>query len=158
MTLRTPLGAGCYRLPAEPPVAAVPSRFVTATRAGWDAGAHSEAQLDGDLRLTFTVNDSIAVVCGFTPADTAPSADPGRITHGFYVTRVQGVLSLFVYESGASVFGPRAVSVGDTLDVLRLGQAVIYRRNGFSIYTSRTKSTGVIKVGASLYGPEDSIG
>lgn len=154
----TPVGAGCYRYPAIPASPATPSVWTDDTSTGWDAGAHSVDQLDGNLRLSFAVNESIGVVCGFTWASTAPSADPARVTHGFYVTRVQGVMSLLVYESGAAVFGPRTVGVGDVLDVIRLAGTVLYRHQGVVIYTSRVASTGTLKVAASLYGPEDMIG
>lgn len=153
-----PVGAGCYRYPAVSPSPAVPSRWVDETPAGWDAGAHSADQLNGDLRLTFDVNGSIGVVCGFTPASTAPSVEPDRVTHGFYVTRVQGILSLLVYESGAAVFGPRLVQPGDLLDVIRRGSTIFYRHQGVVVYTSRVASSGTIKVAASLYGPEDTVG
>lgn len=81
-----------------------------------------------------------------------------RVTHGFYLTRVRGVLSLHVWESGAVAFGPTPVAIGAVLDVIRFGSRVSYRVNGATIYVSRTPSTGTIKVAASLYGPEDTVG
>lgn len=153
-----PVGAGCYRYPAVPPTPASPAYFADDTTEGWDAGAHSETQLDGDVRLTFDVNESIAVVCGLTPAGTAPGVAPERATHGFYVTRVRGVLSLHVWESGRIMLGPAPVGVGAVLDVIRRGTSVVYRVNGSVVYTSRVPSSGTVKVAASLYGPEDTVG
>lgn len=153
-----PVGAGCYRYPAVPPTPPSPAYFIDETTTGWDSGAHSETQVAGDARLTFDVTDSIAVVCGFTPSTTAPSVEPERVTHGFYLTRVRGVLSLHVWESGAVVFGPTPIAIGAVLDVIRFGSRVSYRVNGATVYTSITPNTGAIKVAASLYGPEDTVG
>lgn len=158
MTGIVPVGAGCNQFPAVDAVPFRPAYFTDDATTGWDGGAHSELQLSGDARLAFTANDSVAVVCGFTGASTAPSVDPERVVHGFYVTRIAGVLTARVWESGRLVAGPWTVAAGDLLEVLRSGANVIYRRAGAVVYRSRTPSTGTIKVAASLYGPEDFVG
>lgn len=158
MTGVVPVGAGCNQFPATPAVPFRPAYFTDGATTGWDGGAHSNLQLSGDVRLAFTANESVAVVCGLTAAATAASVAPERVAHGFYVTRIAGVLTARVWESGRIVAGPWNVEPGDLLEVLRAGSRVIYRRAGAVVYRSRTPSTGTVKVAASLYGPEDFVG
>lgn len=152
------VGAGCNQFPATPAIPFRPGYLTNEATTGWDSGAHSSAQLSGDVRLAFTVNESVAVVCGLTAVTTAASVAPERVAHGFYVTRVAGVLTARVWEAGRIVAGPWTVAVGDLLEVLRSGTRVIYRRAGAVLYRSREPSTGTVKVAASLYGPEDFVG
>lgn len=153
-----PVGAGCYSFPQQAGTAPIPARYDETTADAWDAGAHSVTQLDGDVRLAFSVNESWGVACGLTPASTAPSIDVARITHGFLVARSSGRLAVRVIESGAVVAGPFLLAFDDTLEVLRQAGAVIYRHAGATLYRSTMLSSGPVKVAASLYGKEDSIG
>lgn len=158
MTGVVPVGAGCNQFPAVDAIPFRPAYFTDEATTGWDGGAHSNVQLSGDVRLAFTVNESVAVVCGLTPAATAASVAPERVAHGFYVTRIAGVLTARAWEGGRIVAGPWTVAVGDLLEVLRSGSRVIYRRAGAVLYRSREPSSGTVKVAASLYGPEDFVG
>ena len=153
-----PVGAGCYSFPEQVGTDPVPARYDETTADAWDAGAHSVTQLDGDVRLAFSINESWGVACGLTPASTPPSIDVARITHGFLVARSSGRLAVRVIEAGVVVAGPFLVSFGDTVEVLRQAGAVAYRHAGTVLYRSAAPSAGPVKVAASLYGKEDSVG
>ena len=153
-----PVGAGCFSFPAQSGTDPIPARYDETTADAWDSGAHSVTQLDGDVRLAFSINESWGAACGLTPASTPPSIDVARITHGFLVARASGRLAVRVIESGVQVAGPFLVSFGDTVEVLRQAGAVVYRHAGATLYRSTVPSAGPVKVAASLYGKEDSIG
>jgi hypothetical protein len=153
-----PVGAGCYSFPEQVGTDPIPARYDETTADAWDAGAHSVTQLDGDVRLAFSINESWGVACGLTAASTPPSIDVDRITHGLLMARSQGRLAVRVIESGVQRAGPFLVSFDDVVEVVRQSGQVSYRHAGALLYRSTVPSAGPVKVAASLYGKEDSVG
>jgi len=154
----TPTGAGCFRFPAVSGSLPVQARRVDTTANAWDSGAHSVRVIAGDACLAFTVNAVSGVVCGFTPSNTPPSADPARVRHGWLVAYINGVATARVIEDGLVRTGVFAAAVGTTLEVRRVGGTVTYWQGAQLRHTSSTASVGPIKVATSLYGTEDAIG
>lgn len=155
----TDLGGGCYAFPPRPEVPGTPASTRVQADQAWDSGAHSEVAHPADCRLTFTASDAIGAACGLTPAGTQPRSDVERITHGFILSRNNGVPSARVIESGEVVTGFIPVAIGETLQVTRIGTQVIYNvASAGQVYASTRPSSGPVKAAASLFAPGDSIG
>lgn len=155
----TSIGGGCYAVAAVPATPATFPRVVTEALDAWDSGAHSIVSHPRDCRLRFTVPDSIGAACGLTPESTRAAVDIERITHGFLISRNNGVPSVRVIERGAVRTDYIVAPVGTEVQVVRRGPQVVYFvGDGVQVYASTVPSTGPVKAAASLYAPGDTIG
>lgn len=155
----TPLGGGCYAYAGLPEVPAQPPRVVSDVLEGWDSGAHSIVTHPRDCRLRFATPDVIGAACGLAPANTPAGVDVERITHGFLVSRNNGVPSVRVIERGVIRTGYVPTPVGTQLEITRRGSQVFYVVSGVGqVHASTVPSTGPVKAAASLYAPGDTIG
>lgn len=155
----TDLGNGCYAFPPRPAEPGTPPSYRVEVKQEWDAGAHSQVSHPADCRLTFTVSDSIGVVCGLTAASTPAGVEVDRVEHGFIVSKNNGVPSVRVIERGQVVTGFFPVAIGEVLQVTRRGEQVFYNvASAGQVHVSERPSKGPVKVAASLYALGDSVG
>ena len=155
----TSLGGGCYAVAEIPAVPEQPPRVVSEVLDAWDSGAHSIVSHARDCRLRFSVPNVIGAACGLTPASTPAAVDVERITHGFIVSRNNGVPSVRVVERGAIRTAYLPVALGTQLEITRRGSQVFYSVAGVGqVHASTMPSTGPVKAAASLYARGDTLG
>lgn len=144
--------------PATPPTPPTPPWVESRPRYGWDAGANSRQELDGDVFVRFTQPVVVGVVTGFTHnPDAVP--DPTRISHGFYfyTDAARGQSYVQVYEAGITRGGRMVHYPEDEFRIQRVKGEVSYWCGGERVYTSATPSTGPVRVGTSLFATGDQV-
>lgn len=140
----------CY--PAVPAIAPQPARYDQFDNMGWNAGARSIQQVPADGYFQCTLPDVItAIQVGFSVRQFEPSYSVMR--HSM----VARTTELTVVEGGITVFGPVAISGGETLQVRRRQGVVTYLVDDVEIYVSEQASTGERYGGAVLYSPSDYL-
>lgn len=140
----------CY--PEQPYIPAVPPTVTYTSINGWNGGARSVDQLNGDGYVEFQVNSAPAgVVVGL--ADRDSTTLPSEQTHGLYI---HGAV-VDVIESGAVV---HTASISHTYDnvyrIARQGLTVTYSSGAWS-YTSAVQSAGAKFVDVSIYASGDYV-
>lgn len=145
---------GCIISPEVPAVAPVPAYVRTTPVLGWNAGANSIDQLDGDVFTKFTVPAGVTgLYMGLKGARAKPTL-PSLITHALYFER--GVQDQFrVVEGGVTKTALVARGADDWFEIRRVAGAVTYWRNRALVYTSATPSSGPVLVNACLYASGD---
>lgn len=150
----TPIGLGCELCPVLPAVAYSPAYFMETAAYGWDSGAVSDDELDGNVHVVFTMEMVFGVVCGLTPDRTGVGF--ARITKGFYFHN-DGSPKFNIMENGIIISGAVIYTPGDEFEIIREFGIVRYYQNSTLLFESGSTSTGLISVGASLYLSGDSI-
>ncbi|WP_242876072.1 hypothetical protein [Stenotrophomonas maltophilia] len=142
---------------ARPASPRVPGRFEYASVFAWDAGARSDAELDGDLVMKLTMSRVVGVVVGLC-TDRDRLEDPAAILHGLYFHQsAGGLMQVCAIESGARVSEVRAYSAEDVWQVRRVGGVVEYVCNGDRFYRSLHLSEGPLLVGCAMFATGDVI-
>ena len=118
---------------------------------GWNSGARSIASISGDGGASWTVGQSIGIVCGLNDFDE--SAGFTEIDHAFYIASSK----YRIIESGSFKTSSSNFSEGDVFRIERLGGTVRYYVDGSLVYTSLKPSEGEVFVDCSLYFYLDSI-
>lgn len=140
----------CY--PSRPYIPAVPPTVTYTAINGWNGGARSVDQLDGDGYVEFQVNSGAsATVVGFSSQDL--SNLPSEPSHALYIHGS----AVDVMESGVVV---HTASVSHTYAnvyrIERRGLTVTYSSGVWS-YTSAAPSSGAVFVDAAMYASGDFI-
>lgn len=138
--------------PAQPEIVGVPATTTYTSVNGWNGGARSVDQLDGDGYFEFRVNDVPAgVVIGLSLGDT--STLPNEPTHALYL---HGTV-LEVMESGVVVHTAGIAHDYDNLyRIQRNGLTVTYSTTGWS-YESATQASGARVLDAAIYASGDYV-
>lgn len=123
----------------------------TVNAPGWNAGARTIATLAEDGAFSFTVGQSIGIVCGLNTNDQ--TAHYLEITHGFLIedTRYR------VIESGVTKTAWVSYDKSATFKIARRWGVVTYLLDDVLIYTSAAPSAGTVFLDASFYAYEDTI-
>jgi len=156
-----PAGAPvCVTYPEQPFVpgkAAVPGRYRTYGLFGWDAGANSEKQLDGDVEVKLNMAPCVGVVVGLTQfRDGVGNVE--RISHGFYFHQgASGSFQAAVIEAGRLRSEILPVVAADVWAIRRRAGRVQYVLNNSVVAVSDVESIGVVSVGGCLYASGDMI-
>lgn len=148
--------SGCTVWPACPPVAYVPARIEQQLVLGWNAGANSIDELDGDLHTVFMMPAVAGVVIGLR-SGRAKQTIPDLIEHGLYFATFAGVRMVHVVERGLGATSNLPCDESDTFEIRRVAGRVTYWRNGALLYASNARSTGAKVVNACLYASGDSV-
>lgn len=140
----------CY--PTQPAIQGVPATTTYTSINGWNGGARSIVQLDGDGYSEFRVNDIPAgVVIGLSLGDT--STLPSEPTHAIYV---HGTV-LEVIENGVVVHTAGIAHDYDNLyRIQRNGLTITYSTVGWS-YESLTQASGARVLDAAIYASGDYV-
>lgn len=144
--------AGCTVCPGISERPSSPAQVVVTPRIGWDAGANSVQTLTGNVRLAFTVGAATAMVVGLREVSRGRGAQtvPARIKRGWRVRVGAGRLFADVYEAGASRTPSYPLDPCEVLEVLRDGDAVMYRVGGELVHTTMNLPWNA---SAALLGP-----
>ena len=123
----------------------------TTNTPSWNAGARTVATLPADGAFSFSVGQSIGIVCGLNANDQSVSYL--EIAHGFLIedTRYR------VVENGVYKTAWASYSKSATFKIARRWGVVTYRVDDALIYTSAAPSVGAVFLDASLYAYNDTI-
>lgn len=147
----------CVNLPAHPAVAPVPPRMEVRPIRDWNAGANSEDQLDGDVRLRFTQGKVVGVICGLTQ-DRSDVANIDRYGYAFYFFQTDSGEPRYRIREGAAMVTPDApYVVGDEFEIRRVAGVVEYAREGVRLRRASALNSGVLSAGAALFATGDAI-
>src|SRR5690606_9327179 len=122
-----PMPGECTTYPAIEPVPAIPGRGEVGEHYGWNAGANSVEERDGDVELVFSEQPKVvgAVIGLVGSRDGVGSHD--RMTHAFYFSQTQGGGPRYqVMESGRTATEPQPYEEPDEFRVQRVDGVVQY--------------------------------
>lgn len=147
-------------VPGIPATPSVPAVMDVDQRIGWNAGADSDANLDGDVRVVFEPAIVGAGAVGFVQ-DRDDVGDPTTLSHAFYFDNdpSTGRKRFCAIESGRRVSGYAEYAAGLSFEIKRVGVygEVTYRYDGNLIATSAAPLYGAVRVGTSLYRAGDGV-
>ena len=124
----------------------------TESQSGWNTGARSIAVMTGDGEFTFSVGQSVGIVCGLNYDDA--SAHYREIKHGFFISE----RSARVIESGGTYSATKTnFAYGAVFKIKRVGWVVTYFIDDVIVYTSTIASTEPVFLDCSLYADGDSV-
>lgn len=147
----------CRTYPAVPGTPARPSTTRNVPDIGWNAGANSVKELDGNLRLSFTQPQVQGAVVGLTNTRDNP-ASYERITHGFlFGTDAVGRAVFRVVEAGRALTQFAPYTLGDVFHIRRVDGYVAYHRNSDVVLLSGVPSAGTVMAACSLYASGDAV-
>lgn len=153
---------GCTVCPYIPPTPGESAHLEVSNVIGWNAGASSVLELNGDLHVVFSVKRPVlGIVLGFRlPARTPLGLNvrPEFIQHGLYFTMVSGLPFFAVREYGAQVGSNMSwTDENDVFEIRRESGLVSYLKNSAFVYRSLVPSSGAVMVNACLYGSGDAV-
>lgn len=148
----------CIDCPAIPSTPSQSAQVIVNGAFGWTAGANSLDELDGNVRVAFSVTPpTLGLVVGFK-TDRQFVTSPTRCMFGFYLTTVSGMLFYNIVELGAQkIANAHWYSETDVFEIRRVNGVVTYVVNDEIVYTSATTVYGPLLVNACLYGVGDSV-
>ncbi|WP_333676739.1 hypothetical protein [Dyella sp.] len=150
--------SGCLVCPEIPAVAPAPGYVKTTAVVGWNAGANSIQQLDGNLHTVFVVQaGDIGTVIGLKSTRMHQTV-PDTLDFGLYFQSTNSSDMVQVVEHGVPKTSAVARASSDKFEIRRSGGIVSYLQNGTLLYTSAVKSTGPLVVSACMYASGDAVG
>lgn len=145
--------------PGSPAVAGTPAEYRTNFHVGWNAGAESTQQHDGDCFVRFYSAIDVAGAVGL--AGAGAGVEPGRyerIAYAFYFDLdAAGASRVSVVEGGRRRTGYWPCTPDTKLVIAREDGAVRYEIDDQVIHQSQTPSGGALKVISALYRGEDGV-
>lgn len=150
----------CATYPEIPGVPGIPPRTEVSDDYGWNSGANSLLEVEGDFELRFDEMEGGAVgaVIGVMPAIRENQGDYTRVTHGFYFTKTAGGTSqVSIIESGRTVAGPMSYPLDGVFTLQRIGTSIIYMVEGGFQYTSLRALEGTAMAATSLFATSDQV-
>lgn len=150
--------ASLVNFPGAPAVEAVPAKVEYKKGYGWDAGANSIAELDGNLYTEFPGPVAAGAYVGFFEGGSRQSADYNALVAAFRFTTTPTGPKWTIKD------GERSVSISDvsytTSDKFRIERSngiMIFLLNGVEVYRSKRASIGPLRVGTTLYASGDKV-
>lgn len=151
------LQGNCTVCPYIPGVPAVPAHYVAADVLGWNAGANTIDELDGDVHVVTPMPaPTLGCLLGFKASRNGQTI-PALIAHGLYFTTVSGVGFVTVMEYGAPKAPAAEYADGDVFEIRRVASRVTYWHGDTLLYASTQLSSGTVLVNACLYAAEDRV-
>lgn len=151
---------GCTTCPAVPEQPFVEGGIQYAPSIGWNAGANSVSEIDGDLHTVFRPSaGTVGAVVGLRrlSGGRGQQIDPARVDFGLYFQNPGSVDLVSVIERGVE----RTVGVlrdsGDMFEIRRVDGIVTYWQGTTLLYQSQLLSTGILIVTACLFATGDTI-
>lgn len=129
----------------------MPYEAVITNAPGWESGARTIAQFDGDGGFTFSVGQCIGIVCGLNGINEGVGFQ--EIDHAFYITNGK----FQIIENGALQTGLESFLPDVVFKITRIGGVVRYYVDDSLIYTSEASSSGPVFLDCSLYHYMDEI-
>lgn len=148
---------GCLVCPEVPAVVGSPAYYSNQAVVGWNAGANSITELDGDMHTVFTQPSGVTgVVIGFRSGRTRNTV-PNLVEHGFYFQSVGEFDAYQVIEAGVVRVALAQRAADDEFEIRRVANEVSYYVNGTLVYASSVPSYGKKVVNACLYTSGDVV-
>jgi hypothetical protein len=149
---------GCTVCPEIPAVPAVPTTVTRRSIVGWNAGANTVKELDGDLQAVIPLPPRMsAVVIGLKHGRRAQTT-PDLVEHGFFFQSLNGADRYQVIERGVTRTSSLARAADDVFVIRRVNGQVRYLVNGTEVYHSAVKSSGPVLLNCCLYTSGDQVG
>lgn len=148
---------GCGIYPYCPAVAYQPPRIDHTPNIGWNAGANSITELNGNFHTVFSLagNES-GVILGLRSGRVNP-VNTGLVEHGFFFQSAGGVNFVQVIESNALKTAVTIYTPATQFEIRRVNGHVSYWKDGVAVYVSLKPSFGAKVVNACLYASGDSV-
>lgn len=143
-----------------PQVIGSPGRPATTTSSpayGWNAGANSQAVLDGDVSVTDTIDSAPVDLFVGLKASRKHVGAPATLTHALRFTSVGAGVVYEVWEQGRKMRAAATYTLGNTWEIRRVNGVVTTFVNGLAVYESASPSHGPVLVSACLYSAGDAI-
>lgn len=157
-SLPPPVPGECTTYPEVPEVPGTPASVHVSENYGWNSGANSADEYDGDVGLEFSGQPSaVGAVVGLTPT-RSDVGSKDRMTHAFYFHQTGGGSPRYrVIENGVAVTAPQPYNVNDLFSIQRVNGRVSYRVGGTLIHQSRRTSEGPVSAGCAVYAAQDKV-
>lgn len=127
-------------------------------RIGWNAGANSIEQYDGDVFTHFTPVIGGAGAVGLSGPGAGTVGEFVRLSHAWYFdTDPAGGLRATPMEAGRLTGAPTSYAAGTAFELRRVIGVVTYLKESAVMHTSATPSGGILQVGAALYHADDGV-
>lgn len=161
--------AGCVVCPSIPAVLPRPGRIEVAQNIGWNAGANSITEIDGDVRLRFTVGQAQAMVVGLRERRRGRlgQAATAAMARGWFIRTPPGGQGLVaqVLEYGTARTPVEPVDPCAVFEIQRRGDTVTYLIDGQVKRTVRNTTNvanasdlrGPVFATACLYASGDTV-
>ena len=146
----------CITIPEVPASPAIPGRYDSDPRIGWNAGARSIGQQFGDCYAEFGMPEVVGVVVGLTRERIGTL--PNDVSHGFLFQSAGGVRLVSVVERGIERVAAQTHANDAVFRIERVRDVVAYKVDGTTVYTSSTSLNGGVVVVSCLYAAEDGVG
>lgn len=149
--------SGCLVCPQLDGSPAVPTRTVTSPNLGWNSGANSIQQLDGDVHMVESFSAApVNVYLGLKYTRVNQTA-PYALAYAFRIYQL-GTQALYeIWEGSVQRLGAMSYVLGTPLEIVRANGQVTYYVNGLLVYTSGVPSTGPVLVNACLFSAGDTL-
>lgn len=148
---------GCTVYPTCPAIASVPASIGRVPILGWNAGANSIDELNGNVHTVFTLPIADAGVVIGLRSDRARQTLPDLIEHGLYFASLGGVSLVHVVERAVARTAPVPRGAEDTFEIRRVGTRVTYWHNKRLMHMSAARSTGAKIINTCLYASGDTV-
>lgn len=149
---------GCLVSPELSAIPRVPARVDQTPVLGWNAGANSITELDGDLHAQWSMPAGTAGVVIGLRSGRERQIVPELVEHGLYFQSVAGADMVQVIESGTPVTELVLRTAEDVYEIRREAGNVTYWIGDTPLYASKVPSLGAKIVNACLYASGDAVG
>ncbi|MGC1549372.1 MAG: hypothetical protein WA777_12655 [Rhodanobacter sp.] len=150
--------SGCLVCPEVPAVTPVPPHYKTEVVLGWNAGANSITQLDGDLHTVFSMPVGVTGVVVGLKSSRLNQTVPDALNYGFFFQSAAGLGIAQVTERGVPMIASQSYVDTDQFEVRRSAGVVTYWQNNTLLYTSKVMSFGPMVVNSCLFASGDAVG
>lgn len=142
--------------PAVPGIPGQPRRTVNLDTKGWDAGANSIAELDGDVYVKFEVPVALGVRVGFFSGVRNP-ANVDALLHSFYVYTDAAGKHWSIVDHGRQIQLNGQAAADTVYEIRRYAGQISYLVNNVLVWRSPNLSQGPLSVGTTMYAPGDMV-
>jgi len=148
-----------------PPDDGNPPNYDSDNPFGWNAGARSYTELNGDLLLQYDVPRPIGgAICGIAPVVGYVVAQPSSVAHGIFVFSIMGAAFWRTWEheqiSTPEAWGGSAADAVLNVRIVRASSGVYYRvTDGTTVWNGEfeSASSGMQLTLGCLYASGDQI-
>ncbi len=114
---------------------------------GWAVGLATQGNITGDGYVEFIAgSDNTPMMIGLSNSNT--NAHYNTINHAIYLYWTK---RLIIYENGSHKGEYGKFAIGDVFRVERIGNTILYKKNGETFYVSKTASSGSLLGDISMH-------
>lgn len=146
----------CVYIPYTPASPAMPARIETTSRIGWDAGAQSVVNREGDCQLEFSIDPVVGVYVGLS-ADSADVTDISRFRYALYLHQANYQNQYAVIVDGEQCTAPAPYTAGTVFKIRRLGEKVEFRVDGEVVHDDVGDPGQRLFAATTVYASGDAV-